>query len=116
MIYNFTFDLCDVIVLRPFGSYDYIFLKYNRDLITNLDQLREKITWKHLDSLDESFKNEELKEEKGAFRNHLQLSYQHKKILISDKLKHVLPQEEVQSEQLVINVFLDGFVGRNQEY
>jgi hypothetical protein len=98
MIYNFTFDLCDVIVLRPFGALDYIFLKYNRDLITNLNHLRENIKWKHLDSLDESFKNEELKEENGVFRNHLQLSYQHKMILISDELKYILPQEEIQSE------------------
>jgi hypothetical protein len=45
MIYNFTFDMTDVIVLRPFGAHDYIFLKYDRALITNLSHLREKITW-----------------------------------------------------------------------
>jgi len=45
MIYNFTFDMCDVIVLRPFGANDYIFQKYNRETITNLSHLREKITW-----------------------------------------------------------------------
>ena len=75
MIYNFTFDLCDVIVLRPFGANDYIFLKYNRDLITNLNDLRDQITWQHLDSLDSSLKNSELLEEGGEFRKHLQLSY-----------------------------------------
>ena len=95
MIYNFTFDMTDVIVLRPFGAHDNIFLKYNRALITNLSHLREKITWKHLESLDDELKNEDLKEEKGAFRSHLQLSYQHKKILISDELKYILPQEEI---------------------
>ena len=39
------FDLCDTIVLRPFGTPNYIFIEYNHDLMTNLDQLRSKITW-----------------------------------------------------------------------
>jgi hypothetical protein len=59
-IHNFIIDLVNVIVLRPFGSDDYIFVKYNKASLTCLDQLRNHITWKHLDSLDETFKNEDL--------------------------------------------------------
>ena len=106
------FDMVNIIVLRPFGSDDYIFIRYDRSKITTLEQLRSKITWKHLESLDDSYKNEDLKEEEGKFREHLQLSYQHKRILVSDYLKYILPQDPVvKSQDLFINVFLDGFVG-----
>jgi len=48
------------------------------------------ITWKHIDSLDESLKNDKLKE--NSFQQHIQLSYQHKKILVSDKLEYIFPK------------------------
>jgi len=45
MAHNFIFDMKNIIVLRPFGSHNYIFVPYDKALITNLDQLRSKITW-----------------------------------------------------------------------
>ena len=54
------FDLCDIIVLKPFGSPNNIFIKYDQNDITNLEKLRSKITWKHLDCIEESLKNEKL--------------------------------------------------------
>ena len=85
------FDLCDTIVLRPFGTPNYIFVQYDCNVITKLEELKSKIEWKHLDCIDDSLKNDKLLEEKGQFRNHLQLSYQHKKILKNDKLVKILP-------------------------
>tara|TARA_B110000285_G_C15068514_1_gene586576 strand:- start:1247 stop:1504 length:258 start_codon:yes stop_codon:yes gene_type:complete len=70
-MHNFMFDMVDVIVLRPFGSYDYVFLKYDHASIDTLKDLRNKISWNHLNNLDESFKNNELKAEGGKFREHL---------------------------------------------
>jgi len=71
MVSNFMFDLCDTIVLRPFGSTNYIFIKYDQSKIIDLNQLRSKIEWKHLDCIDDSHKNDKLLEEKGQFRNHI---------------------------------------------
>jgi len=45
VIYNFKFDMCNIVVIRPFGSENYIFIPYDRATITNLEQLRSKITW-----------------------------------------------------------------------
>jgi hypothetical protein len=55
-----------------------------------VDELKAKITWKHLDNLDASLKNDKLKED--SFQQHLQLSYHHKKILVSDKLAYIFPK------------------------
>lgn len=63
MIYNFMFDMCNVVVLRPFGSDDYIYVPWNRNTLTTLDQLKQHVTWKHLDCLDSSLKNDQLKSE-----------------------------------------------------
>jgi len=76
-VFNYRLDMNNVIVLRLFGTDKYIYIKYDRANITNLDQLREKIPWSKVDSIDDSIKNKNLKEEKGLFRNHLQLSYLH---------------------------------------
>ena len=70
-MHNFMFDMVNVIVLRPFGSYDYVFFKYDHSSIDSLTDLRSKITWDHLNNLDETLKNNELKKEGEKFREHL---------------------------------------------
>ena len=57
IIVNFRFDMKNVIVLRLFGTDKYIYIKYNASKIRNLDQLRERISWNHLENIDKSFKN-----------------------------------------------------------
>ena len=69
MIYNFTFDMFNIIPIRVFGSKEYVFIKYDKDNIKSLDQLRNKIQWSHYEKLDESLKNKELDEK--TFREHL---------------------------------------------
>jgi hypothetical protein len=92
MIWNFTFDMINVIPLRPFGGSDYIFIKYNPNTVTNLKHLRDHVQWKHIESLDSELRNDKLVEDGGKFREYLQMSYHHKKILISDELKYIFPK------------------------
>ena len=45
MIYNFLFDMVDVVVINPFASDNFIFVPYDRKTVTDLESLRNKITW-----------------------------------------------------------------------
>tara|TARA_B110000285_G_C14481810_1_gene320071 strand:- start:236 stop:397 length:162 start_codon:yes stop_codon:yes gene_type:complete len=51
----------------------------------------------HLNSLDEGLKNKHLKSK--DFRDHLLLTYEHKRILVNEKLEDILPQgDQIQSQ------------------
>ena len=51
-VYNFRFDLKNIIVLRIFGTSRYVYVKYDKNTITNLESLRNKIEWKYIGDLE----------------------------------------------------------------